>query len=157
MRQTHCSSCGAIVRAESRFCRMCGIPFRGGESSATIQEIAFDDVKAADRILIQTENSQYRFCVVDPQSRRGKLSGGSFGDGLQDATLVGVLVGGRGGEPSDTSRLKIDSCALFYVNVGAGLKRLTTSIITSLTHIKNDKSQSNRLRWSNRDRGEEKC
>jgi hypothetical protein len=155
MRQFECSSCGARVRAESRFCRMCGIPLRAapaqkpsrdGSAPTSIEEIAFDDMKAADRILIQTENSEYRFSVVDPESRRGILSGGSFGDVVQDATLVGVLSTGRSDDSSDTSRLKIHSCALFYVNVGARLKRLTTSAITNLIHIRGDRSHLDRMR-----------
>jgi len=128
---------------------MCGIalpaalaqkPARPRAALASIEEIAFDDVKATDRILIQTENSEYRFSVVDPESRRGVLSGGSFGDKLQDATLVCVLIRGRIGEGRDTSRLKIDSRALFYLNVGAGLKRLTTSAITNLVHIREEEN-----------------
>jgi hypothetical protein len=111
-----------------------------------MEEIAFDDVKASDRILIQTKNSEYRFAVVDPESRRGTLSGGSIGEGLQDATLIGVLTGGRNAEDRDTSKLKIDSRALFYVNVGAGQKRVTTSIITNLIHIKGERSQRDPLR-----------
>jgi hypothetical protein len=119
---------------------------RAIESFGSTEEIAFDEVNAADRILIQTQNSEYRFSVVDPQSRRGKLSGGSFGNQLQDATLVGVLIGNPGNASSDTSRLKINSCALFYVNVGTGLKRVTTSVITDLTLIRGDESQRGRSR-----------
>jgi hypothetical protein len=144
-----CPSCGATVRDGSRFCRACGTRLRAVagseapreiESAGSTEEIDFDDVNASDRILIQTQNSEYRFSVVDPHSRSGKLSGGSFGNQLQDATLVGVLIGSQGNSASDTSRLKIklkiNSCALFYINVGAGLKRLTTSVITDLTLIR---------------------
>jgi hypothetical protein len=155
MLQTDCSSCGARIREGSRFCRMCGTRLRPGAAqeserpkaaAASIEEIAFDDVEASDRILIQTENTEYRFSVVDPENRRGVLSGGSFGDGSKDATLVGVLIGGRAGHSSDTSRLKVDARALFYINGGAGLKRMTTSAITSLVHIRGDRAGRNRLR-----------
>ena len=114
------------------------------EPAGSTQEIDFNKVNASDRILIQTQNSEYRFSVVDPQSRSGKLSGGSFGNQLQDATLVGVLVGSYESPRSDTSRLKTNSCALFYISVGAGLKRLTTSVITDLILIRGDRPLRNR-------------
>ena len=155
MLRTDCPSCGATVLDESRYCRACGTCLRADpawqapramEFAGSTEEIAFDEVNATDRILIQTQNSEYRFSVVDPEGRRGKLSGGSFGNQLQDATLVGALVGSRGNASSDTSKLKINSCALFYINVGAGLKRLTTSAITSLILIRGDRSQRNMKR-----------
>ncbi|MFP5261055.1 MAG: zinc-ribbon domain-containing protein [Blastocatellia bacterium] len=150
-----CPSCGATARDDSRFCRACGTRLHAAaageaprevEPARATEEIDFDDVNASDRILIQTQNSEYRFSVVDPHSRSGKLSGGSFGNQLQDATLVGVLIGSQGNSASDTSRLKINSCALFYINVGAGLKRLTTSVITDLTLIRGGGPRRGRLR-----------
>jgi hypothetical protein len=155
MLQTDCPSCGAIVRAEGRFCRMCGERVRTThaleaarerESGGTTEEIALNEVNATDRILIQTQNSEYRFSVIDPDSRRGKLSGGSLGNELRDATLAAVLMGGRDNARTDTSSLKINSCALFYINVGEKLKRLTTSTITNLILIRGDTPQRNRLR-----------
>jgi hypothetical protein len=146
--QTDCHSCGATVRAESRFCHKCGKPLRAApaqeaprarEFNGSTEEIALDEVNAADRILIQTQNSEYRFSVVDPESRRGKLSGGPLGNELQDAILVGVLSVSHSNAGSDTSSLKINGCALFYINVGAKLKRLTTSAITNLVLIKGDR------------------
>jgi hypothetical protein len=153
--QTDCPSCGAIVRAESRFCCKCGKPVRAApaqeaprarEFNASTEEIALDEMNATDRILIQTKNSEYRFSVIDPESRRGKLSGGPLGNKLQDAILVGVLIGSQGNARSDTSALKINCCALFYINVGTKLKRLTTSAITNLILIRGDRPQRNGLR-----------
>jgi hypothetical protein len=121
-------------------------PPRAIESAGSTEEIDFDEVNASDRILIRTQNSVYRFSVVDPRSRSGKLSGGSFGNQLQDATLMGMLIGSHGDGSGDTSRLKVNSCALFYVTVGAGLKRVTTSVITDLVLIRGDRSRRNRPR-----------
>jgi hypothetical protein len=152
MPRTDCPSCGATGLEQSRFCHACGTCLRADparqapraiEFAVPTEEIAFDEVNAADKILIQTKNSEYRFSVVDPEGRRGRLSGGSFGNQLQDATLVGALIGSHGNASKDTSRLKINSRALFYINVGAGLKRLTTSVITNLILIRGDRSHLN--------------
>jgi len=85
--------------------------------------------------LIETRNSTYSFSIVDPKSRTGVLSGGALSDQAEDATLIGVRF--ESGEPdSDTSRLATDSRALFYLHVGGCFRTLTTSVITSLTHIR---------------------
>src|SRR5262249_10087804 len=133
-----CQSCGAIVRADRRFCRLCGMPMRqeAPDAAGGTPEIELDQIGAADSILIHTRNSQYRFSIVDPAQRRGILSGGSFGDDMHDATLVGALATGSDPADSDTSWLRTNSRALFYVRAEAGIKRFTTSLITRLTHIR---------------------
>ena len=114
---------------------------RASEFDAPTEEIVLNEINTTDRILIRTQNSEYRFAVVDAESRRGKLSGGPLGSESQDATLAGVLIGSHGNAGSDTSTLKIDCCAIFYVNVGTKLKRLTTSAITNLILIRGDRPQ----------------
>jgi len=105
----------------------------GGESG----EIELGQISAADSILIHTRNSEYRFSIVDPVQRRGILSGGTFGDYLHDATLIGALIPGSDLGDGDTSWLRTNSRALFYVRAESGIRRFTTSIITRLIHIKN--------------------
>lgn len=111
---------------------------REGVPPGVTREIALDQVSAADSILIHTRNSEYQFSVVDPTQRRGILSGGTFGDDLHDATLVGALILGSDSGNSDTSWLRTDARALFYVRAGAGITRFTTSLITKLTHIRSN-------------------
>jgi hypothetical protein len=81
--------------------------------------------------MIRTQNSEYRFSVVDPDERRGILTGGSLGDQRRNAVLVGTLSGGNN-FASDASGLKTGSRALFYLTAKNGVERLITSIITSL-------------------------
>lgn len=138
MLQTDCRSCGAIVRADRRFCRLCGMPMRQEAADAATPEIELDQVAAADSILIHTRNSQYRFSIVDPAQRRGILSGGSFGDDMHDATLVGALAVGSDPADSDTLWLRTNARALFYLRAEAGIKRFTTSLITRLTHVRSN-------------------
>jgi hypothetical protein len=95
-------------------------------------EIIFRDISPSDRIMIRTENSEYRFSVVDPEERRGILTGGSLGDHRRNAILVGTLTGGENNFASDGSRLKTGARALFYLTAKNGVERLITSIITSL-------------------------
>jgi hypothetical protein len=151
--KTRCPSCRVFARPLARFCTRCGKAFRSDRAAdAALQiplgagertkEIAFKEIHATDNILIQTANSTYRFSVTDPQRRRGFLSGGALPGDLEDATLVGVLIENNHGFQSDMSRLRTDSCALFFIREGSGFKRLTTSLITSLVHIKGDKAQT---------------
>ncbi|MFY9555965.1 MAG: zinc ribbon domain-containing protein [Blastocatellia bacterium] len=130
--RTDCPSCGDLVRADARFCPLCGMPMRDGATS----EIELDQISAYDSILIHTRNSEYRFSIVDPAQRRGVLSGGTFGDDTHDATLVGALIRESDPGDSDTSWLKTDARALFYLRAEAGITRFTTSMITKLAHIR---------------------
>lgn len=148
-----CPSCRAIARPHARFCTQCGRSFerprvandgermQAGAGEMT-KEIAFNELHASDNILILTANSTYRFAVTDPMRRRGFLSGGALADYMEDATLVGVLVENHSGFMSDTSGLRTESCALFFIKEGNGFKRLTTSIITNLVHIKNSETKT---------------
>jgi hypothetical protein len=106
-----------------------------GDPSAEIELI---QVGATDSILIHTRNSEYRFSIIDPEQRRGILSGGTFGDDLHDATLIGALIPGSDLGDSDTSWLRTNARALFYVRAESGIRRFTTSLITKLIHIKSE-------------------
>jgi hypothetical protein len=97
-------------------------------------EITFQDMREADQILIRTQNSEYRFSVVDPTQRRGVLSGGSLGDQKRDVIVAGSLVGSNT-FGSDPSGLKTGARALFYLTAKNGVERLITSIITELRRI----------------------
>jgi hypothetical protein len=95
-------------------------------------DIFFEDISPSDRIMIRTQNSEYRFSVVDPTERKGILTGGSLGDQQRSAVLVGALSGGENSFASDTAGLKTGARALFYLTARNGVERLITSMITSL-------------------------
>jgi hypothetical protein len=56
-------------------------------------ELPVSELRAADQLVIRTENSEYRFSVTDPALRRGILAGGSLDDQGGEAVLVGALAG----------------------------------------------------------------
>jgi len=101
-------------------------------------DITMKDIGPSDQILIRTQNSEYRFSIVDPNERRGTLSGGSLGDKSRDAVLVGTLSEGNNSNPLEnvSGGLKTGRRALFYLTAKNGIERLITSIITGITRNK---------------------
>ena len=101
-------------------------------------DITMKDVRPSDQILIRTQNSEYRFSVVDPLERRGTLSGGSLGDQTRDAVLVGTLAESNNLNSLDnvSNGLKTGRRALFYLTAKNGIERLITSMITSISRNK---------------------
>ncbi len=92
-------------------------------------------MKPSDQILIRTQNSEYRFSIVDPVERKGTLSGGFLGDQSRDAVLVGTLSDNDNSNSLDnvSNGLKTGRRALFYLSAKNGIERLITSIITGIT------------------------
>jgi hypothetical protein len=99
-------------------------------------DITFKDISPSDQIMIRTQNSEYRFSVLNPDERRGTLTGGTLGDQRRDAILVGTLATDAHNFASDASGLKTGARALFYLTAKNGVERLITSVITSLGRIK---------------------
>ena len=101
-------------------------------------DITMKDIGPSDQILIRTQNSEYRFSIVDPVERRGTLSGGSLGDKSRDAVLVGTLSESNSSNSLDnvSNGLKTGRRALFYLTAKNGIERLITSIITGITRNK---------------------
>ena len=97
--------------------------------------ISFEDMNASDELLIRTENSKYRFSVIDPARKYGTLSGGTLGDELCDAILVGGIVTSDKSSTL-TQGLMTESRAMFSICTARGLKQLLTSAITELTHMR---------------------
>jgi len=89
------------------------------------------EIKDKEQILIRTQNSEYRFSMTDPAERRGSLSGGSLGNHVRDAVLVGSLANNNN-LPSDSLELKVGRRALFFLKARYGVERLVTSIITDI-------------------------
>jgi hypothetical protein len=99
------------------------------------------DIDPSDQILIRTQNSEYRFSIVDPAERRGTLSGGFLGNQSRDAVLIGTLSETNSSNSLDnvSNGLKTGRRALFYLTAKNGIERLITSIITGITQNKAQK------------------
>jgi hypothetical protein len=95
-------------------------------------EINFKELKREQNLLIRTQNSEYRFRVLDPDERRGLLSGGSLGSSRREAVLIGTLPDGSYIEAADVRTLKIGTRALFFLGANRGVERLITSAITEI-------------------------
>ncbi len=85
--------------------------------------------------MIHTEYSRYSFLVLDPVERIGILTGGRLRRAMARATLVGMI---ESDDPSsrDETSLKVGAQALFHLKSPQGIRRITTSVITSIIHEK---------------------
>ncbi len=101
-----------------------------------IKELPLEKINATDRVVIHTVNSTYMFSLIDPEGRRGLLSGGLLGRRVCDAVLVGTLNRVGQDQPPDPSALRTNCRALFFIRAKTGLERLITSVITRLDHIR---------------------
>ena len=107
----------------------------------TLRNIEFEKIKVSEEIIIETQNSCYRFSVTDAPQRRGYLSGGSLGDETRQAILMGTIFKKGDTFSADPRGLKTDARAFFYIETPSGVKHLVTSIIIKLTHVKNEEAQ----------------
>lgn len=98
--------------------------------------ITFDDIKADDKVVIKTRNSEYRFSVIDPLNHKGMLSGGTLGEEPREAFLIESRSKGEDGALRDFRGLKTGARALFYLSSGRAIERVTTSKISRLTLVK---------------------
>ena len=94
--------------------------------------ISIKDLKQTDEVSIRTQNSEYRFHLIDPAKGRGLLSGGLLGD-VQHEACLRYDVAAADQHAQSSARLEIGRCALFYVFVRDSLRRLTTSEILDVS------------------------
>jgi len=112
---------------------------RTGEKAKIIKQVAFDDLKETDSVLIGTENNTYRFSMINSGERRGTLTGGRLGDGLYDAIAFGSISGGAGGRDRDLSGIRTECRAVFSIyEPQNGLEPFITSLVTDLIHLRNN-------------------
>jgi len=98
--------------------------------------ITLDSISPNDQLLIRTQNSEYRFSILDAEERRGTLSGGTLGEQARDAVLVGTLSENNNSPDNVSMGLKTGRRALFYLAARNGVERLITSAITSVARNK---------------------
>ena len=91
----------------------------------TTPEIALDQLRIGDQIVIQTAHSAYVYLVTDPAQCLGMVVGGVFGNYAAEVFL-------KASPAADIYRLRAGARALFYTRSSAGYRRVTTSVITGL-------------------------
>jgi hypothetical protein len=99
------------------------------------EAINFDQLKAGDNLILNTENSEYRFKVTSPSDRRGILSGGQLGSEAHEAVLYGLT---SETESINEKAISVNAKAIFFLQTRRGLQRLLTSIITNLKLVRNN-------------------
>lgn len=90
-------------------------------------EIAFDQLRVNDQIVIRTAHSAYIFLVVDPLRQLGLVVGGVFGNYATEAYLDTAPV-------TQDNRLRTGLRARFHTGADGMGRRVITSVITELIH-----------------------
>ncbi len=97
------------------------------QSGALVTEIALNQLRMNDQVVIRTVHSTYIFLVIDPSKHLGLVVGGAFGDYAVEASLEVMPV-------THDHRLSMGVRVCFYIGASVGSKRVTTSAITELIH-----------------------
>lgn len=106
--------------------------------AGTKEFIVFDTLQTNEEIVIETQNSAYKFCIGDAATRQGFLSGGALGQSSTVAILMGTISKDGESYTNDPCGLKTEARAFFFIQTENGMKHLITSVITHLVHIKNE-------------------
>jgi len=117
---------------------------RGGAGikAVSVGEIGLADLEERDLLLIQTANSVYSFSLTDADERCGMLMGGQLGEASAPALLVGAQGPEKGEAGVCRTRLMAGLPAVFIVASKRESRRLVTSAIKSMTHLKSLLGQS---------------
>ena len=102
----------------------------------SVNALEFRDLRAGDIVLIRTRNNLYSFLVGNQRTLSGRLVSEVSESRVRDATLVGAVIMRAGKGHTLTSRLVTKSKALFAVQRGNQIIRLTTSTVVSLCCIR---------------------
>ena len=117
------------------------------ETSSLNEQLSYlnmDSVDQFDQLLIETEKSRYVFTVVDPTMQWGRLTGGVLGNSL----LPAYLVPNEKELSSETiaSLISVGSKVRFVLESEHRIKRLDTSKVTRLVHIRSAVGQTTILK-----------
>jgi hypothetical protein len=144
MKEAECPFCVDSISKGISFCAHCDnsseIERKGKQqpkrySISRTKEIALEELRKEDKILIQTCNRAYIFSIIDPARRLGNLSGRRFGTSASLATLAGTLTEGSSIFINGRCGVKTGSRVVFYVESNQGVRRLITSAITRIVRI----------------------
>jgi hypothetical protein len=102
--------------------------------------LVLDSMTRNDRLLIKTNNSIYKFVCGDPALRQGVLTGGTLDDASRRAILIGSISEDADGRKLEIPGLKVGARAVFYLFSPAGMERLITSVVITLTLSRGDKN-----------------
>jgi len=102
------------------------------------ENIEFDAIQTDEEIVIETQNSAYKFSVGNAATRQGFLSGGALGETATVAILMGTISKEGESYHNDPCGLKTEARAFFFIETENGMKHLITSVITHLVHIKHE-------------------
>lgn len=105
------------------------------------ENIEFDAIQTDEEIVIETQNSAYKFSIGNATTRQGFLSGGALGESSTVAILMGTISKEGGSYSNDPCGLKTEARAFFFIETERGMKHLITSVITHLVHIKKEESK----------------
>jgi hypothetical protein len=105
------------------------------------REIALADLDEGDLLLLQTANSVYSFSLTDVAAKGGTLMGGRLGEASATAWLVGTKAKADGDDIEERP-LAPGRHAVFMVATEDEPRRLITSAIKRITHIKAPHSRS---------------
>jgi hypothetical protein len=100
--------------------------------------IEFDAIQTDEEIVIETQNSAYKFSIGNAATRQGFLSGGALGESSTVAILMGTITKEGEGYNNNPCGLQTEARAFFFIETENGMKHLITSVITHLVHIKNE-------------------
>ena len=135
-------SCGEWEDAARPFCEICDktepSPDVEPPSFAFLHEVPevnLDGLRPRDYLLIHTENSVYRFTIIDPRERHGLLTGGSLGYHKIKTTLVETIPAISPREIGRPKILKERSRAVFKIPGEKRPELLVTSLITKLIQV----------------------
>lgn len=101
------------------------------------QKIPFRNLKSTDQVIINTQNHEYQFEILNPATRSGILSGGRLGDNRYKAVFLFTSQGTEVRVNSNSMRTNAN--ALFLLELNDNLAHLYTSQIKSL-QLKRDAS-----------------
>ena len=101
------------------------------------QKIPFRNLKSTDQIIINTQNHEYQFELLNPATRSGILSGGRLGDSRHRAIFLFTSQGTEVRVSSNS--IRTNAKAVFLLELNDNLAHLCTSPIKNL-QLKRDTS-----------------
>ncbi|MFY9222135.1 MAG: hypothetical protein WAQ98_05685 [Blastocatellia bacterium] len=101
------------------------------------QKIPFRNLKSTDQVIINTQNHEYQFEILNPATRSGILSGGRLGDSRHKAIFLFTSQGSEVRVSSNS--IRTNASAVFLLELNDNLAHLYTSQIKNL-QLKRDAS-----------------